>query len=80
MQLVKTACYYTLLLFQIHGSKTEQYLLGKNLSTPGVVAEALGTLGSELVPEDTKPGPSVQYKHTVAVALLYKVMYNESSL
>ena len=75
--------YYVYVLpsyFQMHAPKSEQYLVGKNLLGSGVLAGVMSTLSQELNPAASAPGPSAQYKRTVAVALLYKVMCSNVSL
>ncbi|XP_045174786.2 xanthine dehydrogenase-like [Mercenaria mercenaria] len=51
---------------------TEQYLYGKQLSSPATISGALTALAAEVIPTDAVGLTSASYRKTVACALLYK--------
>lgn len=64
-----------------HASKTEQFLIGKNVYNNSVLQGALKVLSGEIWPEDDKPKPSPECRKKLAIGLFYKVRsdFNQNS-
>ncbi|KAJ8719485.1 hypothetical protein PYW08_011660 [Mythimna loreyi] len=60
----------------IHATKTEQYLLEKNIFTDETLQGALKLLKCELRPEDLPGEPSIQCRKKLALGLFYKFILN----
>ncbi|CAB0016975.1 unnamed protein product [Nesidiocoris tenuis] len=58
--------------WQVHASKTEEFLTGKPLLDNQTIKEALEILQTELNPNLVLPDPSPDYRKGLAVSLLYK--------
>ena len=56
-----------------HATKTEQFLIGKNIFTDSNLQKALTVLSSELIPVEILGEPSVQFRKKLALGLFYKV-------
>jgi xanthine dehydrogenase/oxidase len=63
---------YSIYLFQVHASQTEEFLNGKALDTK-TIQGAMDVLEKELNPDEKPPDASPEYRKTLAQALLYKV-------
>ena len=63
------------LYLQIHATKTEEYLTGKDLADVNVLQAALAILHDELQPEDRLDEADPEYKKTLGVNLFYKVQF-----
>ncbi|KAJ8719484.1 hypothetical protein PYW08_011659 [Mythimna loreyi] len=60
----------------INASKTEKYLVGKNIFTDATLQGALKVLSSELLPEDLPGEPSKQCRKKLGLGLFYKFILN----
>lgn len=58
---------------KFHASKTEDALVGGDLTKPEVLKKAVETLGAEISPDFKPLEGSVEYRRRLAQALLYKV-------
>ncbi|XP_018017026.2 xanthine dehydrogenase 2 [Hyalella azteca] len=58
----------------ITAAKTEQYLVGKDLSDASVVQEAAGVLASEAEPEADPEQGSIPYRRSLVQTLFYKAI------
>nr|XP_058949586.1 xanthine dehydrogenase/oxidase-like isoform X1 [Pocillopora verrucosa] len=56
----------------MHPFKTESFLVGKTLTEQATLAEALTTLGEELIPDSPPAGASKEYRKSLALGLFYK--------
>ena len=56
----------------VHATKTEAFLLGKQLSDPSALKGALRTLSEELVPHSNEIEADPMYRKNLAFSLLYK--------
>lgn len=56
-----------------HATKTEKYLIGKNIFNDKNLQEAIKVLSSELVPVEILGEPTVQFRKKLALGLFYKV-------
>jgi xanthine dehydrogenase/oxidase len=61
--------------YTIEATKTEQYLVGKDLSNQDTLKEALSVLSSELNPDSPPAAASAAYRNSLALSLFYKVIY-----
>ncbi|KAJ8720099.1 hypothetical protein PYW07_012142 [Mythimna separata] len=61
-----------------HASKTEKYLVGKNIFNDKNLQEAIKVLSSELKPVEISGEPSVQFRKKLALGLFYKFVLNIS--
>lgn len=57
----------------VHASKTEQFLMGKNVYDNCVLQEAVKVLSEEVLPVDNPPEPSPECRKKLAIGLFYKV-------
>lgn len=62
----------------IHATKTEEYLVGKNLYDTKVLQAALKILDGELKPNHVLPDASPAYRKTLAEGLFYKFVLSMS--
>ncbi|KAJ8719483.1 hypothetical protein PYW08_011658 [Mythimna loreyi] len=61
-----------------HASKTEKYLIGKNIFNDRNLQEAIEVLSSELKPVEILGEPSIQFRKKLALGLFYKFVLNIS--
>lgn len=60
----------------VHATKTEQFLVGKNLIDNGTLQGALEKLNEELKPDFVLPDADPVFRKNLAMSLFYKVSFN----
>ena len=56
----------------VHATKTEQFLMGKNLNDPDALETAFNILKNEIVPDNDPVSADPNYRRTLACSLMYK--------
>lgn len=58
-----------------HATKTEEFLIGKNIFDKETFISAIKRLNDEIRPNVTPPEPTPDYRRKLAVGLFYKVLH-----
>lgn len=58
----------------VRATKTEQFLIGKNLFDNATLQQAFTVLANELAPDVRPPEPTPQFRKQLALSLFYKVI------
>lgn len=70
---VPTALLFTLSIWKVHASKTEDFLTSQSLTEPDLVVRACEVLTTEVTPDAQPQDASPQYRASLAESLLFKV-------